>query len=141
MKKILGMVFFCLVAGSGFSQTLSAKDQESVVRGKIVYEQNCLACHQADGSGVPFLNPPLAKTQWVRGEKSVLINIILKGLDMAIEVNGETFNNVMPAQAHLSDQEIADVLTYVRNSFGNQNPPVYVSEVGQVRRSNIQAEK
>ena len=79
------------------------------------------------------MNPPLVKTKWVLGDKKKLINILLNGMDEGIEINGETFNSVMPAQAMLSDREIADVLTYVRNSFGNKASAVNVAEVKKQR--------
>lgn len=109
-------------------------DKKTMERGLTAYENNCLACHQVDGSGVPGLNPPITKTKWVVGDKKTLIDILLKGMDTEIEVNGEVYNNVMPSNAHLSDQEIADVLTYVRNSFGNKASAVTVAEVKAQRK-------
>jgi mono/diheme cytochrome c family protein len=107
----------------------------SIDRGKKVFETYCLPCHQADAKGVPGMNPPLVKTKWVLGDKKVLVNIILKGLDKEIDINGDTYNNVMPAQSSLTDQEIADVLTYVRNSFGNKASAVSMAEVKKQRAS------
>jgi mono/diheme cytochrome c family protein len=106
-------------------------------RGKKVYEGTCLACHQADGGGVPTMNPPLIKTKWVLGDKKQLIKIVLKGLEGGqIEINGDHFHNPMPPQeSTLSDQEIADVLTYVRNSFGNKAAMVTVADVKAMRAS------
>ncbi len=105
----------------------------SMARGKIAYESYCLACHQGDGKGVPGMSPTLVKTKWVLGDKKKLIDILLKGMDEEIEINGEIINNVMPAQAMLSDQEMADVLTYVRNSFGNKASAISVAEVKKQR--------
>jgi mono/diheme cytochrome c family protein len=102
-------------------------------RGKEVYQINCLACHQADGSGVPNLNPTLVKTKWVLGSKSVLIQQILEGSQGKVEIDGETFNNAMPPLPHLTDQQIADVITYVRNSFGNKASAATPAEVKTVR--------
>jgi mono/diheme cytochrome c family protein len=104
-------------------------------RGKKVYEAVCLACHQPDAAGVPNMNPPLIKTKWVLGDKKALIKIVLKGLQGGeINIDGDTFNNPMPPQeSTLSDQEIADVLTYVRNSFGNKASMVTVAEVKAMR--------
>src|ERR1700755_813921 len=85
----------------------------SVTRGKQVYLQQCLACHQADASGVPNMNPPLIKTKQVLGDKTALIKIVLNGLQ-GVEVDGDSFNGVMAPHPDLTDQEIADVLTYVR---------------------------
>lgn len=104
-----------------------------LTRGKEVYELNCLACHQADGGGVPRLNPPLIKTTYVLGAKPSLIEIVLKGSQGKVEIEGETFHNPMPAMPHLTDQQIADVLTYVRNSFGNKASAVSATEVKTVR--------
>lgn len=105
----------------------------SMERGKKVYETTCLACHQANGSGVPGMNPPLKQTPWVIGSKDTLINVILKGLNEEIEVNGEYYSNVMPPHAFLNDQQIADVATYVRNSFGNKASAVKPDDVKKLR--------
>lgn len=105
----------------------------SIERGKKVYDNICLACHQANGSGVPGMNPPLKRTKWVLGDKKTLINVVLKGLDQEIVVNDETFANTMPSFAVLSDKEIADVLTYVRNNFGNKASRIMETDVKKVR--------
>ena len=101
--------------------------------GKTVYDANCRACHQAKGGGAPGMIPPLHGTEWVTGDKTRLINVVLKGLSEKIEINGRSFQNAMPAIATLSDQEIADVLTFVRNNFGNKSDAVTVDEVKKVR--------
>ena len=105
----------------------------SVARGKVIYQNICLACHQADGSGVPRMNPPLIKTGFVLGDKTKLITIVLKGLNDDVEIEGEYYSNPMPPQAQLKDQEIADVLTFVRNSFGNKASAVKPGDVKTVR--------
>ena len=107
--------------------------KSSIASGKIVYGTYCLPCHQADGSGVPNMNPPLIKTTWVLGSKPVLIQQVLKGSANKVEIDGEKFHNTMPPQPHLTDQQIADVLTYVRNSFGNKASIVTPAEVKSVR--------
>ena len=107
----------------------------AMTRGKAVYEATCQACHQDDGLGAQNMNPPLAKTKWVLGDKKALIKIILKGLQGGeIEIDGDKFHNPMPPQeSTLTDQEIADVLTYIRNSFGNKASLVTVAEVKALR--------
>ena len=105
----------------------------SIARGTSVYTTYCLACHQADGSGVPNMNPPLIKTSWVLGSKTVLIQQVLKGSVGKVEIDGETFHNSIPPQPQLTDQQIADVLTFVRNSFGNKASIVTTAEVKVVR--------
>lgn len=108
-------------------------DTATMERGKKVYNAYCLACHQADGGGVPKLNPPLEKTAYVTGGKTRLIQIILKGMNTHEEIEGETYSNTMAPLNNLTDQQIADVLTYVRNSFGNKATVVTPGDVKYVR--------
>lgn len=102
-------------------------------RGKQVYLEQCLACHQADAGGVPGMNPPLIKTKWVLGDKTILVQLVLKGMTGEVEINGDTYHNVMAPHSELTDQQISDVLTYVRNSFGNTASTVTVAEVKAIR--------
>ncbi|HEX5026023.1 MAG TPA: cytochrome c [Agriterribacter sp.] len=111
----------------------SKPPKDVMERGKAIYEKECLGCHQPDGLGVDQLNPPLVNTKWVLGPKTQLIKIVLNGLTDPIEIDGDTFNNPMPAHEHLTDQQISDVLTYVRNSFGNKAVAVTPGEVKKVR--------
>jgi len=129
MKKIL---VFCFLVVSGIAYAQDGV-KASAERGKKVYENTCLACHQVNGGGVPGMNPPLKKTKFVLGDKKALINIVLKGLDKEFEINGETYSNTMPSLAMLSDKEIADVLTYVRNNFGNKASQVTEADVKKLR--------
>jgi mono/diheme cytochrome c family protein len=108
----------------------------SVARGKIVYKQICVSCHMADGVGFQQMNPPLIKTSYVLGNKATLIKIVLNGFKEDVEINGEKYTNNMTPHSDLKDQEIADVLTYVRNSFGNKASAVTATEVKKVRAAN-----
>jgi mono/diheme cytochrome c family protein len=107
-----------------------------MVEGGGVYKMYCIACHMEDGNGVAGLNPPLIDTKYVLGDKERLITIVLNGLNGPIEVKGETYNAVMNPHNFLSDEQIANVLTYVRNSFGNKASQVTVEEVAKVRAAN-----
>jgi len=107
-----------------------------MVRGKIVYSSICLACHMADGAGVPTMNPPLIKTTYVLGDKAELIKIVLNGFKEDVEINGQKYSNNMTPHSDLKDQQIADVLTYVRKSFGNKATAVTAAEVKKVRALN-----
>lgn len=100
--------------------------------GKMLYEQNCLACHQADGSGVPFLAPPLIEGVFVGGGKKPLIEIVLNGMQ-GVEIKGEHYANPMPAFGYLGDMEIAEVLTYVRANFKNKADAVTEEDVKTIR--------
>jgi len=102
--------------------------------GKAVYKKYCLVCHQANGSGVPGMYPPLGPGSWTGNDPKDLVPMITKGLSGKIEVNGQIYKNEMPAQTQLSDQEIADVLTYIRSDFGNSFDPVDVELVKKVRK-------
>jgi mono/diheme cytochrome c family protein len=105
----------------------------AIARGKVLYKQYCISCHQENGGGVPRMNPPLIKTTYVLGDKTKLISVLLLGLNEDVEINGEYYSNPMPSQATLKDEEIADILTYVRNSFGNKAAAVTTAEVKKVR--------
>ena len=107
----------------------------SLLKGKAIYTQYCLSCHQADGGGVDGLNPPLTKTDYVLGDKTRLTKVLLNGLQ-GVDINGEEYHNVMPSQDFLTDQQMADVLTYIRNNFGNKASAVTVGEVKAVRAAN-----
>lgn len=108
----------------------------SIKRGQLVYNQHCLSCHQVDGGGVPNMNPPLIKTSYILGDRIRLINVVLNGFSQNVDIDGESYSNNMPAHNFLKDQEIADVLTYVRNSFTNKAAPVSVTLVKLVRAKN-----
>lgn len=101
--------------------------------GKAAYTKYCLVCHQASGSGVPGMFPPLGKGSWSGRDPKELVLIITKGLSGKVEVNGEVYKSAMPPQAQLTDKEIADVLTYIRSDFGNSFKPVDVELVKKVR--------
>ena len=135
MKKALLAILVFIFATAFAIQQPATGLKAAIARGKTVYENTCLACHQPDGSGVPSMNPPLVKTKWVLGDKKALAKIVLKGLQGGeIDIDGDKFHNPMPPlESVLSDQEIADVLTYVRNSFGNKASLVTVAEVKALR--------
>jgi putative membrane-bound dehydrogenase-like protein len=106
-------------------------------RGKQVYAQTCIACHGMDGQGVPGAFPPLDGSAWVTTkELSVPISIVLHGLMGPIEVGGTTYNSVMaPLGPSLDDNQIADVLTYVRQSWSNDASAVGAADVTKVRKT------
>ncbi|HAQ19787.1 MAG TPA: cytochrome C [Prolixibacteraceae bacterium] len=118
---------------SEINKNLPAQVAEKVHPGKAVYTKYCLTCHQSDGSGVPNMHPPLTPGSWVSKDPSELIAVMMKGLSGKIEVNGEVYNSFMPSQAQLTDEEIANVLSYVRSSFGNNSSPVTPEMVKKIR--------
>lgn len=104
--------------------------------GAAIYKQYCVTCHQANGGGVPNLNPPLKQTQYVLGDKERLIGILLNGSSEGLEIKGKVYSNNMPAFDYLNDQQIAHVLTYVRSNFGNDAEAVKPGEVQAMREKN-----
>jgi len=113
--------------------------QASIARGKQVYVQVCLACHMATAIGVEGMNPPLIKTKFVLGDKSTLVKIVLNGMKGDLDIDGDIYHGVMAPHSELTDQQIADVLTYVRNSFGNKASAVTPAQVKTIRAGNKQA--
>lgn len=88
---------------------------------------------QIDGTGVVNMNPPLVKTTYVLGNKAALIKIVLDGMKTPITIDGYEYRGIMPAQTTMTDQEVADVLTFVRRNFGNRATPVTAADVKAVR--------
>lgn len=137
---VLILLFGCWACGEKTIQSADAAEKAPVAAvdplGEKVFANNCMVCHMQNGMGVPGLNPPLSKTEWVNGDKERLIKIVLNGKSDPIEINGETYQGVMASHAHLSDEEIAAVLSYVRSNFGNQSGPITPQEVAAVRANN-----
>lgn len=105
---------------------------EKMERGKQVYTQNCLACHQATGAGIPNAFPPLAESDYLNADVHRAIEVVKFGLTGEIEVNGNVYNSAMPKQ-NISDEDIANVLTYVYNNWGNDKQEVTPEMVKEVK--------
>lgn len=131
MKKILLSTY--LMVGCTLFATAQTSLKTSILNGKKVYQKNCLACHQANGGGVPKMNPPLTNAAFVKGDKTKLMQWVLLGSTEKIPIDGKYYSNNMPAQAGLKDQEIADVLTYIRNNFKNKASAITAAEVKRAR--------
>ncbi len=113
-----------------------APDAAVHARGAQIYANTCVACHGLDGQGVAGAFPPLAGSSWVTGDPTVPIRIVMHGLAGPIEVNGAKYDSIMPPVVGLSDGDIASVVTYVRQTFGNDASPVSDSDVRSVRQRN-----
>ena len=125
MKKISLSVFLIGANVLVYAQS-SLKTQ--IENGKKVYQKNCLTCHQVNGGGVPKMNPPLINAAFVKGDKKKLIQWVLLGSVVKVPIDGKYYSNNMPPQATLQDQDIADVLTYIRNGFKNKASPITATE-------------
>ncbi|WP_370469313.1 PVC-type heme-binding CxxCH protein [Nibrella viscosa] len=121
------------------TSTLKGTELELHTLGREIFakEGYCITCHQPDGRGLTASGfPPLTGTKWVQGNEERLIKIVLKGLMGPIEVNGKTYPGQVPMTPYgglLNDKEVAAVLTYVRNAFGNQAPAITPEQVKKVR--------
>jgi nitrite reductase (NO-forming) len=114
----------------------SLTKEAQLERGKRIFMQTCFACHQPDGKGLPNIFPPLAGSDYLLADHERSIRIVTKGLTGPVTVKGQTFNNVMPPQV-LTDQQIADVLTYVTNSWGNSASAYTVDDVRRVKAVGV----
>jgi mono/diheme cytochrome c family protein len=101
--------------------------------GKDIYQKHCLSCHQVNGSGVPNMIPPLQQSDWINGDKKRLISVLLNGLQGEIVVNEDIYRQAMPKQDYLTDEQIAKVLTFIRQNFENEASPVKPGEVSKMR--------
>ncbi|HSD08751.1 MAG TPA: cytochrome c [Flavobacterium sp.] len=125
MKKYILAAALIGLGLKGFSQDAN--------KGKDVYTKTCIACHQATGAGIPGAFPPLAKSDYLNADVNRAIKQVIKGSSTPITVNGKKYTTPMPAQA-LSDQQVADVLTYVYASWGNNKKVVTPAMVKAQRK-------
>ncbi|MEO8600090.1 MAG: cytochrome c [bacterium] len=111
--------------------------KSGVVDGAQIYAAQCVACHQANGGGIPGVFPPLAGSEWVAGKEAVLAQILLHGISGSLTVKGTVYNGQMPVfQDKLSDAEIGAVLTHVRSHFGNTAGKIDAALVKTEREAN-----
>lgn len=111
-----------------------AEDTSPMAVGKKLYNGNCASCHQASGAGQPGAYPPMVGSEWVLGSKPMLAAILLDGVAGPLSVHGNEFGtNVMPAWANLSDQNLADIMTYIRGTWGNSADAVAPGDVTTAR--------
>jgi mono/diheme cytochrome c family protein len=125
------------VAGAPRAEQGDEAPVDPLVLGRRVYVNNCQVCHQADGEGLTGQYPPVAASEWVLADNPErLVRILLDGVSGPMNVRGRQYNNVMPAWHDvLNDRQIAAVLTYIRQEWGNTADAVEVDEVQSVREA------
>ena len=124
----LALVFLAAAA-------VAAPDAETMKRGAAAYAKGtCIACHQPTGMGLPPVFPPLAGSEWVSKDASIAVRNIINGMQGPVTVKGMTYNSMMPPVAGLSDKDIADVVNYVNNTWGNAGPSVTEAEVAAIKK-------
>lgn len=137
MRKTI-VLFSFVTAGStvilgSFNKTQSFDLKASIERGKDVYIAYCQACHMDEGQGLEGAFPPVAKSDYLMADKKRSIEQVIYGVKGEIKVNGKIYDGEMP-ETDLRDEQVSDVLNYVRNSFGNKGPAVTPEEVKAQRK-------
>jgi mono/diheme cytochrome c family protein len=130
MKKRGGTVIFILVLC-----IIACKDSVSTAKmeaGKKIYDANCMGCHMANGKGVPRMNPPLVNSPYVMGHAPSLIELVLKGSEFFGNAD-RNYNNLMAPFSALTDEQIADVTTYIRNTYAKTGDEISAEDVKKVR--------
>ena len=115
--------------------------QEQVDAGKLLFTGTCSVCHQANGEGLAGVFPPLAKSDYIAKDVKRMISTVLHGLSGKVTVNGKEYNSVMPPMNQLNDDEVANILTYVLNSWSNPGGRITADEVKKVRAQPVTAQK
>lgn len=128
----------------GESPSPAAKEEElpaEWVEGRNLYMKSCVECHQADGLGVPDTFPPLAGSEWVKGDKTTLLRIMLGGLMGPVKVKGVEWNSAMPGHFHASDEDLAAIAGFVRYRFGGLREKAVAPAEVRALRPEIEARK
>ena len=107
---------------------------QSIQRGQVVYATICHNCHMDNGQGREGVYPPLAKSDFLIKDAKRAVDIVVNGLNGEIFVNGKKYNLDMPAQTQLTDQQVSDVLNFVRNSWGNKSKAITTTQVKAARK-------
>lgn len=125
--------FFILMIGFVFLQIIG--QAQNLSNGEKIYKTRCLACHQADGGGVPNMNAPLDGSSNVVGPNIArLIKIVKNGFNERVPLDGFYYSNAMTPNPDLKDQDIADVLSFIRNSWSNKATKITVVQVQQLKK-------
>lgn len=110
------------------------EQENTIARGKQIYTDFCVACHLPNGKGLAKVYPPLANSDYLMNKRELSIKAVKYGQKGEITVNGKTYNNVMTPLG-LSDEEVADVMNYITNSWGNKNNNlITVEEVSKIKK-------
>jgi mono/diheme cytochrome c family protein len=125
--KLPIIAFSALTLYSSFTTNQNDELAKSIERGKMVYSENCITCHMGTGEGVPAAFPPLAKSDYLSKTPEKAIYAVKFGLAGKIKVNGIDYDNMMPPPG-LDNDEIADVINYIQNSWGNTSDGKMVTE-------------
>jgi len=136
MKKInlIFILSLSVLVLSSFYQSFDLK--ASMERGKSIYEAQCMSCHMAEGEGLEGIFPPLAKTDYLN-DKDRLIKIVLQGVRGPMKIHGIDYNGEMTG-FDLNNEQVSDVLNYIRNSWGNKGVPILPAEIQPALKATAQ---
>lgn len=126
------LLSFSVILSTAFPQKPTFDLKGSVVRGKEIYTAYCISCHMEQGEGIEEIYPPLAKSDYLMADKKRSIQQTLKGVSGEMKVNGKLYNSEMSG-FDLNDEEVSDVLNYIRNSFGNKGSAIIPADVKNER--------
>jgi mono/diheme cytochrome c family protein len=127
------LIQYCFIGLLSFSAQKATA--QNMANGKKIYETRCLVCHQADGGGVPNMNAPLDGASNVVGNDIArLVKIIRNGYNERVALDGYYYSNAMTANPDLKDADIADVLSYIRNSWTNKASKITLAQVQKVKK-------
>ncbi len=130
---IASIFLFITISLMSFQKTQKFDLKASIERGTEIYNTQCITCHMEKGEGIEGAFPPVAKSDYLMADKNRSIRQILEGASGEMKVNGKVYNGEMPA-IDLTDEQVSDVLNYVRNSWGNKGGAVTPGEVKAVRK-------
>ena len=135
MKNLIYILAFIVITTSlvSFQDKPIVDLKASMAKGKETYTIYCMSCHMENGEGLEDVYPPLAKSDYMMADKKRMIEQILYGASGAMKVNGKTYNAEMTG-FDLSDEEVADLSNYIRNSFGNKGTVIGPEEVKAARK-------
>ncbi len=133
MTRTVFMISFIGLLGFLSIQATQDDLSDSIQRGEQVYLTNCMSCHMMNGMGVAGVYPPLAGDSMVLKTDTLGISVVLNGQKGEVTVNGQKYNTDMPSQNYLTDEQIADVMNYVRNSWGNKAGIILPDQVNKMR--------
>ncbi len=142
MRHLLQLTLWFLIALTTSQAAFADISQErppkgTMENGKAGFLANCVACHQSDGKGMKGVFPPLAGSDFLKPPYTEAIDVVINGKSGRLMVNGVEYNNLMPAMSHLTDDDIADILSWIVNSWGNPGGTITAGQVKQVRGTDV----
>mgnify|MGYP003578906196 CR=1 FL=1 len=135
LHSVLVLTAVLLCACSGKGDQSSTKFKQYYNQGELLYQNNCSNCHQKNGTGLGRVYPPLKDSDYMKNNFSDVVCLIRNGKTGEVIVNGISFNQPMPGVTSLTDLEIAEIATYIYNSWGHQLGIVEVKEVSRIMKA------